>query len=104
MSQNSINLTGPSGHPVRVTVGFDRPLSEIFSNVLPIKDDDPTDYSSVVLASFPTVDELAATFEALKMPLPSALLDTVRLDETFGAGNVVRTFDAHGTLIEQVVF
>jgi hypothetical protein len=101
MSQNRIVLAGPAGRRVQVTVGYDRPLRELFSNVVPDQRD-PTDYSSIQLASYDDVGDLEQAFSAIGMPLPRQVLDAADRDQANNVGNVVRRYDSTGALLEEV--
>lgn len=103
MSQNIVTLDTPSGFHLQVNVGWDRPLKEIFSNVVP-DEKDPADYSRLHLASYRDARELALAFRAAGMPLPESILAAVENDRDRDVGNVQRTFDDAGDMLSSAVF
>ena len=103
MSQNIITLSGPAGHDVQIRVGWDRPLSTWFS-LVEQADDDPSDYSSLHLANFADVRDLARAFQRVGMPLPEAVLAAVEDDGIRGIGNLIREFSPTGVKIRESAF
>ena len=103
MSQNHITLKTPTGRDLPVIVGWDRQLSEYFSNCLP-DDDDDGDYSALTMQSYDDVEALAENFRQAGYALPRAVIDAVALDCEENAGNRIRVFDATGKLESEFAF
>lgn len=100
MSRNTISVSGPSGLSVFVAVGWDRPLGEIFANVLPDEDDE-ADYSDVIFRNFESAQDVADALSAVGLSLPQSVIDALASDVASQAGNVIREFSSSGELIAE---
>lgn len=104
MSQNTVSLV-INTVPVKVTVGWDRPLQELFCSVEPLTDDEatldllPDDLFTLSLQKFESAESIQAALQPLGLSLPAALLASVNDDMQGNKGNVIRQFSPEGTVL-----
>ena len=111
MSQNVITLAGPKG-PFRISAGWDNPLQEVFCNVFFLGDEDEDDEDDADVdtgvayrSSFCDGADIAGYVDAaFGVKLPQPMLEAIDRDIADCARNVLRQFDATGTLLSEQRF
>jgi hypothetical protein len=98
MSQNILQTSSAVGQ-VRITAGWDKPLSEIFCNVLCLDDVPDDNIPGCVLENrYESVDDICTSLKAADIELPDQMLEALRRDVETEAGNVIRVFRRDGSL------
>ena len=98
MSQNTLKTRSNTG-AVQVSAGWDNPTQQVFCNILPLDDDDETDYSDVFMMSFVDGAHVAQFLqEAFGVHLPQAMQDAISQDARVKARNLLRRFSPEGAV------
>ena len=95
MSRHSVQ-THYRDQPVVVVAGYDRPLRDLFLQVLGPVDEDPSTEDRVLYTSlhepaqdWTDINTLASKLAELAIDVPTSLLEAVYLDQLFNVGNRV---------------
>lgn len=93
MSQHSV-LTRYRDRPVVVVSGYDRPLNDLFLQVLGQENDPDATEESILYSSleeprhdWTDINTVASKLAELDIQVPDRLLEAVYLDQLFHAGN-----------------
>ena len=98
MSQNTLKTRSSTG-AVQVSAGWDNPMQQVFCNVLPLEDEDETDYSDVFMMSFDDGAHVARFLqETFGIVLPQAMQDAITQDARVHARNLLRRFSLEGAV------
>jgi hypothetical protein len=107
MSQNLVTLDSSKG-PVRISMGWDAPLKELFCRVQPLapnNNDSDVDAFMEFPCEFPGgLTQICSELGTLHLSIPEAMLNMVRQDADTYAGNVIREFSADGQLLVEKSF
>jgi hypothetical protein len=106
MTQHCYPAKDADGNPVEITVGWDRPLREVFANVFPVMPDGSTDDCPVVstlseklgFARGMEAEDLAQWLETKGFSMPHTVLEALSDDIEFNVGNKLVQYDEAGNI------
>ncbi len=104
MTQNIVQIPSAAG-PVKVMIGWDRPLKEFFCNT-ELEDDPLESYVGLMITSSPQggLEPFKAALSAAGLAVPDAIFEATALDQEFNKGNIIRSFSPEGLLLQEHSF
>ena len=104
MTQHCYPAKDADGNPVAITVGWDRPLQEVFANVFPVMPDGTADDFPVIstledgFGRGMEAEDLAQWLETKGFSLPKTVLEALSDDIEFNVGNKCVQYDEAGNI------